>query len=77
VTMAELFPTRVRATGSSVGYNLAASLFGGTAPFIAALLVSVTGNTTMPALYLAVAAALALACVGLIRPGSLHNPESL
>jgi len=77
VTMAELFPTRVRATGSSVGYNFAASLFGGTAPFIAALLVSMTGNTTMPALYLAVAAALALVCVGLIRPESLHNPESL
>jgi len=75
VTMAELFPTRVRATGSSVGYNFAASLFGGTAPFISALLVSVTGITTMPALYLAVAAALALVCVGLIRPESLYNPE--
>ena len=29
----------------------------------------------MPALYLAVAAALALVCVGLIRPESLYNPE--
>jgi MHS family proline/betaine transporter-like MFS transporter len=77
VTMAELFPTRVRATGSSVGYNIAASLFGGTAPFISALLVRVTGNASIPALYLSAAALIALVAVILIRPEWMHDDDLL
>ncbi|GCE44613.1 MFS transporter [Rhodococcus sp. USK10] len=72
-TMAELFPTRVRSTGSSVGYNAAAALFGGTAPFISTFLVSTTGNDHSPALYLCAAAIIALIAVSIIRNDRLHT----
>jgi MFS transporter, MHS family, proline/betaine transporter len=76
-TMAELFPTRVRATGSSVGYNAAAALFGGTAPFISTFLVSTTGDNHSPALYLCAAAVIALVTVTLIRNDRLHTGEEV
>ncbi|SDS10970.1 MFS transporter [Bradyrhizobium canariense] len=50
--LAELFPTRVRFTGLSVSYGLAVTLFGGTAPFVATLLVKQTGNPVSPAFYI-------------------------
>jgi MFS transporter, MHS family, proline/betaine transporter len=49
--LAELFPTRVRFTGLSVSYGLAVTLAGGTAPFVATLLVHQTGNPVAPAYY--------------------------
>jgi MFS transporter, MHS family, proline/betaine transporter len=49
--LAELFPTRVRFTGLSVSYGLAVTLAGGTAPFVATLLVKQTGNPVAPAFY--------------------------
>jgi MHS family proline/betaine transporter-like MFS transporter len=50
-TYAELFPTRVRYSGLSVGYNSAVLVFGGFAPFIATWLVSVTGSSLSPTFY--------------------------
>jgi len=41
-TMAEMFPTRRRYFGISLGYNIAAVLFGGFAPYISAWLVAQT-----------------------------------
>ncbi|MEU0072731.1 glycine betaine/L-proline transporter ProP [Streptomyces sp. NPDC006332] len=52
-----LFPTQVRYGALSVGYNLSASLFGGTTPLVITALISVTGSDLMPAFY-AMAAAL-------------------
>lgn len=49
--LAELFPTSMRVTGLSLGYNLAQTIFGGFAPFIASFLVAITGNTIAPAFY--------------------------
>lgn len=54
--LAELFPTRTRATGLSISYNLATTLFGGIAPFAVAWLIGVTGNKMMPALFVTTAA---------------------
>jgi MHS family proline/betaine transporter-like MFS transporter len=51
-TLAALFPTRTRYSGFSVGYNVGVAVFGGTTPFIATYLVSVTGNSLAPAFYL-------------------------
>jgi hypothetical protein len=48
---AEIFPTRVRYTALSIGYNIAVAIFGGFAPFIATFLVRVTGNSHAPAVY--------------------------
>jgi MHS family proline/betaine transporter-like MFS transporter len=57
VTQVEIFPTRVRYSASSIGYNLAYMAFGGTAPLVAAGLVSLTGSNIAPALYLVAVAA--------------------
>lgn len=51
--MSELFGTRVRYSGASLGYQLAAPLSGGLAPFVAAALLRWAGNEAWPiALYL-------------------------
>ncbi|MDR7316612.1 metabolite/H+ symporter [Brevibacillus nitrificans] len=50
--LAELFPTKVRNTALSVGYNLAVAIFGGTAPFIATYMISVTESKISPTYYL-------------------------
>ncbi|HZU90530.1 MAG TPA: MFS transporter [Stellaceae bacterium] len=58
---AEIFPTRVRYTALSVGYNIAVAIFGGFAPFIATFLVHVTGSNRAPAAYVVAAALVTLA----------------
>ena len=50
--VADLFPTRVRFSGVAVSFNLAFSLFSGTAPLIATLLVASTGSPTGPAYFM-------------------------
>jgi MFS transporter, MHS family, proline/betaine transporter len=57
---AEIFPTRVRYTALSIGYNIAVAIFGGFAPFIATFLVRVTGNNHAPAAYVVAAALVTL-----------------
>lgn len=61
VSMAEIFPARVRAAGNSLAYTLSLMIFGGTAPFIATWLVNVTGSTLAPAVYIVGTAILGLA----------------
>jgi MHS family proline/betaine transporter-like MFS transporter len=51
-----LFPTQVRYTALSVGYNGAVMLFGGFAPFIATMLVHRTGSPIAPSYYVAACA---------------------
>ncbi|PQP54352.1 MFS transporter, partial [Mycolicibacterium austroafricanum] len=53
---AELFATRVRSSGYSIGYNVSVAIFGGTAPYVATWLVSRTGNDIAPAFYVIAAA---------------------
>ena len=55
--MAELFPTRLRLSSVSIGYNLSVMAFGGTAPFIATFLIDQTGSHVAPSFYLIAAAA--------------------
>ena len=61
--MNEMFVTRVRYGGFSLGYNLSVSAFGGTAPFLVTLLAARTGNNASPALYIMAAAAITLLVV--------------
>src|SRR5262249_38825608 len=57
----ELFPTRVRYTGASLGYQLAAPFAGGLAPIIAASLVEFFPGQYWPlALYLIAIAGISL-----------------
>lgn len=61
--MNEMFSTRVRYGGFSLGYNLSVSLFGGTAPFLVTVLVARTGIVASPAFYIMTAALITLVVV--------------
>jgi len=67
--LSETFPTRTRYTASAITYNMAYTLFGGTAPLVATWLISSTGSNVSPAFYLIAVAVLALA-------GGLALPET-
>lgn len=56
-----MFPTNVRYGSLSVGYNLSASIFGGTTPLVITALISLTDSDMMPAYY-----AMAAALVGVV-----------
>ena len=64
---AELFATRVRSSGYSIGYNISVALFGGTTPYIATWLVDRTGSNVAPAFYVIVAAVITFATVLTMR----------
>lgn len=54
--MNEMFSTRVRYGGFSLGYNVSVSAFGGTAPFIVTWVIDRTGQQAAPAFYVMAAA---------------------
>ncbi|MGN6442221.1 MAG: MFS transporter, partial [Arthrobacter sp.] len=61
--LAELFPTKVRYSGFAVSFNLSNALFGGTAPFMATLLIGMTQSKLAPGWYLVAASAVSLMAV--------------
>ncbi|MEU5468552.1 MFS transporter [Kocuria salsicia] len=61
--LAEQFPTRIRYSGFAISFNLSNAVFGGTAPFMATLLISAFDSDLAPAWYLMVAAAVSLVAV--------------
>jgi MHS family proline/betaine transporter-like MFS transporter len=63
----ELFPTRVRYTALSIGYNVAVAIFGGFAPFISTWLIQVTGSNLAPGYYLVAAALISFIVILRIR----------
>ncbi|QTX03508.1 MFS transporter [Agromyces archimandritae] len=59
--IAENFPPEIRYTGATLGYQLGAAIFGGTAPIIAAWLLEISGGQWWPiALYVVFCAALSI-----------------
>lgn len=66
-TGVELFATRVRFSGFSVGYNMCVALFGGTTPYVVTWLTAATGNSIAPAFYLITAAVVSLVAVLTLR----------
>ena len=66
-TGVELFATRVRYSGFSIGYNVCVALFGGTTPYMVAWLTGSTGNNLAPAFYVIVAAVVSLFTVLTLR----------
>ena len=65
--LTELFPTRVRYGGFSIGYNFSVAIFGGSSPYLAQYLVSSTGNSLSPAFIVIIAAVATLLVVLTVR----------
>jgi MHS family proline/betaine transporter-like MFS transporter len=68
--LAELFPTKIRYSGFAVSFNLSNALFGGTAPFVATLLIGWSGSSLAPGWYLVGAAIITLIAVVLAHETS-------
>lgn len=73
-TMAEAFRTEDRLTGYSLAYNIGLGVVGGTTPMICTWLISATGYTLMPAVYLV---ALSLVSAGALIAMPDRSRESL
>jgi MHS family proline/betaine transporter-like MFS transporter len=73
--MCELFPRRVRATGISIAYALAVTVFGGTSQLVATWLVQTTGSKLAPAGYVAVCVVASLVEVSMLRETARDGAE--
>ena len=62
-----IFPTQIRTTGMSLGYNISVTVFGGSAPFILTWLIATTGSLLAPSYYLFAIAAMSLASLIIAR----------
>jgi MHS family proline/betaine transporter-like MFS transporter len=58
IAICEIFPRNIRCTAVSTAYNLTVGLAGGAAPAIATWLIEQTGNPSIPAIYIMIAAAI-------------------
>jgi MHS family proline/betaine transporter-like MFS transporter len=67
---AELFPTRVRYSGVSLGFNIATILGGATAPFVASWLTGLTGSSMAPAFYVMVVALIGIVALSTVQETS-------
>ncbi|GAB6171022.1 MFS transporter [Paradesulfitobacterium aromaticivorans] len=71
--IAEIFPTNVRYTTLSIGYNIITALLGGMAPFIATFLVAATKNNLAPSFYVIGAAIVSFIAI-LTLPETYNKP---
>lgn len=73
--IAESFSPEVRYTGATLGYQVGAAIFGGTAPLIAASLLQASGGQWWPiAVYVAICAALSVVASFFIKHVAHHEP---
>jgi MHS family proline/betaine transporter-like MFS transporter len=63
----ELFPTKTRYTGMSLACNLAAAIFGGTAPILVTKMISLSGSNSPISFYIMVAAIASFCCIASVR----------
>ena len=78
--MSEMFPTRMRYSGVSLGYQVTSIVAGSLAPIIAAALLQQFGSWVPVAIYLAIAAAITLVAVISLREtkgSSLHELDRI
>lgn len=73
VVLPEVFPADTRVTGGAIGYNVGIALSSGTGPFVAALLVTVTGNPIAPGFYFVVVMLVVGAIVWRYLPETRHR----
>ena len=72
-TFPALFPTSVRFAGFAIAYNVATSLFGGTAPLVGSGLIRLTGNPLSPAFYMMAACAIGLVALRFMPETAGHS----
>ena len=58
IAICEIFPRTIRCSAVSTAYNITVGIAGGTAPAVATWLIDVTGQPSVPAIYIMVAAAI-------------------
>lgn len=63
----QLFPRAIRYSGVALGFNMGAILAGGTAPYVATLLVSKTGDARSPAFWVMGVAVIGLTSIVRLR----------
>jgi MFS transporter, MHS family, proline/betaine transporter len=63
----ELFPTKTRYTGMSLACNLAAAIFGGTAPMLVTKMITLMGSNSPISFYIMVAAFSSFFCIASVR----------
>ncbi|EKD70286.1 MAG: hypothetical protein ACD_46C00578G0002 [uncultured bacterium] len=66
-TVLEMLPTKVRYSVAAIAYNISYSIFGGTAPLLAAYLIKITGHVSAPGMYLVAGAILACYAASFLR----------
>ncbi|MDT2004186.1 MFS transporter [Rhodococcus opacus] len=66
--MVEIFPSRVRYAGFSIGFNISVAIFGGTAPYVATYLITTTGSPLSPSVILIVTGVMAI-----VAAATLHE----
>ncbi|MDK7741447.1 MFS transporter [Helcobacillus massiliensis] len=62
-TFPAMFPTKARFAGFAITYNVATSLFGGTAAYVNDFAIAETGNLLVPAFYMVLACVVGLVAV--------------
>jgi MFS transporter, MHS family, proline/betaine transporter len=73
VATAEMFPTRWRSTGVSIGYGMSVMIFGGFASVICETLIKLTGSQLSPS-YFVIAVSVVSLCVVLSFKETAHKP---
>ncbi|QBJ97712.1 MFS transporter [Rhodococcus sp. ABRD24] len=71
--MTELIPTRIRSTGISIAYNVPVAIFGGCAPFVAAWLITSTGDITSPWYFFVGTGLVSLAALLVLHPNDFRR----
>ena len=65
--LAEIFPTKIRLSALSLGYNTGVVLFGGMAPFICTYLIMTTHNIMAPSFYVVAGGAISFVCIATLK----------
>ena len=75
--MVEIFPSRVRYAGFSIGFNVSVAIFGGTAPYVSTWLISATGSPLSPAIILIATGLIAIVAAVTLRETAGRTVDAL
>lgn len=73
VLLVEIFPASIRSSSAALAHNLALAILAGPGPFIAAYLIQVTQNPSVPAWYLVTVASIAFMILWKKLPETIHT----